>query len=63
MRDAIVAPAGLRSIASMRPCLVRLPVPGLDVARAVRACDFALLGFRAVELAAAFLDLLVMGFP
>src|SRR5882757_3914103 len=62
-RDAIVAPADVRSIAMMRACLVWGPVAGLDDAGADRARDLGLLVFRAVERVAAFgFDLgLVMG--
>jgi hypothetical protein len=62
-RDAIVAPADVRSIAMMRACLVWGPVAGLDDTGADRARDLGLLVFRAVERVAAFgLDLgLVMG--
>src|SRR5467141_4531878 len=62
-RDAIVAPADVRSIAMMRACLVWGPVAGLDDACADRARDLGLLVFRALERVAAFgLDLgLVMG--
>jgi hypothetical protein len=62
-RDAIVAPAGVRSIAIMWACLVWGPVPGLDDTGADRARDLGLLVFRALGRVAAFgLDLgLVMG--
>src|SRR5258707_5835994 len=52
-RDAIVAPADVRSIAMMRACLVCGPVAGLDDACADRARDLGLLIFRAVERVAA----------
>src|SRR6202166_4462768 len=62
-RDAIVAPAGVRSIAMMRSCLVWGPVADLDDAGSDRAGDLGLPVFRVVERVAAFgLDLgLVMG--
>ena len=60
---AIVAPAGVRSIAMMRACLVSGPAPGLDDAGAGRLRETGLAVFRAVERLAAFgLDLgFVMG--
>src|SRR5258706_6642982 len=63
MIAAIVAPAGDRSIAMMRACLVWAPVAGLNDPGADRARDLGLLVFRAAERVAAFgLDLgLVMG--
>src|ERR1700681_4441641 len=63
MIAAIVAPAGDRSIAMMRACLVWPPVAGLNDPGADRARDLGLLVFRAAERVAAFgLDLgLVMG--
>jgi len=64
-REAIVAPAGVRSIAMMRACLVLGPAAGtgLDDAGAGRLRDTGLATFRAVERVAAFdLDFgLVMG--
>ena len=63
MIAAIVAPAGDRSIAMMRACLVWAPVAGLNDPGADRARDLGLLILRAAERVAAFgLDLgLVMG--
>src|SRR6202163_1464418 len=63
MIAAIVAPAGVRSIAMMRACLVSGPAVDLDEAAADRLRDTGLAVFRAVEPVAAFdLDLgLVMG--
>src|SRR5258708_18715797 len=60
---AIVAPAGVRSIAIMRAFLVSGPAVGLDDAGADRLRDAGLAAFRPVERAAAFgWDLgLVMG--
>jgi hypothetical protein len=64
MRDAIVAPADLRSIARRRSRLVWRPVAGLEDARADRVGDLGLLDFRPVERVAAFgLDLLAMESP
>src|SRR6266446_7169910 len=62
-REAIVAPAGVRSIAMMRACLVLDRATGFDDACAGRLREAGLPAFRAVERAAAFrLDLgLVMG--
>src|SRR5260370_42340097 len=63
MIAVIVAPAGVRSIAMMRACLVSVPAAGLDDAGAGRLREADLAVFRAVERVAAFgLDLgLVMG--
>src|SRR5258707_7992886 len=63
MIAAIVAPAGVRSIAMMRACLVSVPAASLDDVGADRGRDLALLVFRAIERIAAFgLDFgLVMG--
>src|SRR5882757_5353813 len=62
-RDAIVAPAGVRSIAMIRACLVWGPVAGVDDAGADRARGLGFLAFLGVERAGALsLDLgLVMG--
>jgi hypothetical protein len=49
MMAAIVAPAGVRSIAMMRSCLVSGPSAGLDDAGAGRLRETALAVFRAVE--------------
>src|ERR1700730_12497321 len=49
-----VAPAGVRSIAMMRACLVLAPVAGLDETGVARARDLDLLVFRAAERVAAF---------
>src|SRR6202790_2421683 len=63
MIAAMVAPAGVRSIAMMRACLVSGPAAGFDDAGAGRLREAGLAVFRAVERVAAFdLDLgLVMG--
>src|SRR5258708_752829 len=63
MIAAIVAPAGVRSIAMMRACLVLGRVGDLDAASTDCSRDLGLLAFRAGKRAAAFgLDLgLVMG--
>ena len=63
MIAAIVAPAGVRSIAMMRACLVSGPAVGLDDAGASRLREAGLAVFRAVERVGALgLDLgLVMG--
>src|ERR1700738_4834343 len=63
MSDAIVAPAGARSIAITRACLVLGTPAGFDDTGTDRLRGAALGVFRAVERAAAFaLDLgLVMG--
>src|SRR5258705_1269795 len=53
-RDAIVAPAGVRSIAMMRACLVSGPAAGPDDAGARRLRETDLAVFRAVERLAAF---------
>src|ERR1700680_2322265 len=54
MIAAIVAPAGVRSIAMMRACLVSGPAAGFDDASAGRLREAGLAGFRAVERVAAF---------
>src|SRR6266516_7666672 len=54
MIAAIVAPAGVRSIAMMRACLVSGPAASLDDAGADRLRDAGLAVFRAVERVAAF---------
>src|SRR5258708_5080407 len=63
MIAAIVAPAGVRSIAMMRACLVLGRVGDLDAASTDCSRDLGLLAFRAGKRVAAFgLDLgLVMG--
>src|SRR5260221_10999652 len=53
-REAIVAPAGVRSIAMMRSCLVWALATGLDDTRAVRLRDTGLAVFLAIERVAAF---------
>src|SRR5260370_13391846 len=58
MIAAIVAPAGVRSIAMMRTCLVLGRVGDLDAASTDCSRDLGLLAFRAGKRAAAFgLDL------
>src|SRR5260221_12620341 len=54
MIAAIVAPAGVRSIAMMRACFVSASAPGLDDVGADRGGDLALLGFRALGRGVAF---------
>src|ERR1700676_2535849 len=63
MIAAMVAPAGVRSIAMMQACLVSGPAAGFDDASAGRLREAGLAVFRAVKRVAAFdLDLgLVMG--
>ena len=63
MRDEIVAPAGVLSIAIIRPCLVLVPAD-LDDAGAERLRVAGLRVFRAVERAAGFALVfgLVIGF-
>src|SRR6266849_92433 len=63
MIAAIVAPAGVRSIAMMRACLVAGRAAGFDDAGAGRLRDLDLLDFREAErVAALVVDLgLVMG--
>src|SRR5712672_3555401 len=63
MIAAIVAPAGVRSIAMMRACLVSGSAAGFDDAGTGRLREAGLAVFRTVERVAAFdLDLgLVMG--
>jgi hypothetical protein len=63
MITAIIAPAGLRSIAMMRACLVSGRVAALDDASAGRLREAGLAAFLAVDRLAAFgLDFgLVMG--
>src|SRR4030088_428300 len=53
-RDAIVAPAGVRSIAIIRSCLVLGRVADLDDADADRLRDAGLAVFWAIERVAAF---------
>src|ERR1700731_5299421 len=53
-RDAIVAPAGVRSIAIIRACLVSGLAADLDDAGADRLRDAGLAVFRTVERVAAF---------
>ena len=54
MIAVIVAPAGVRSIAMMRACLVSGPAADLDDAGADRLREAGLAVFRAVERVAAF---------
>src|SRR6202171_2557123 len=61
MIAAMVAPAGVRSIAMMRACLVSGPAAGFDDASAGRLREAGLAVFRAVERVAAFDLDLVMG--
>src|SRR5712664_4323575 len=53
-RDAIVAPAGVRSIAIMRACFVSGPVAGFDDTSADRRRDLGLLVFREAGRVAVF---------
>src|SRR3981189_1584782 len=60
MIAAIVAPAGVRSIAMMRACLVSGPAAGLDDESADRLRDAGLAVFRGERMAALGFDLVLL---